>query len=281
MNTSLIAAVLFCIFFSLQVVLQSSVLRGTIAPLYFSFLTSAASFFMLSVFRLVTERHIRIQVPKGIRREFWAATGLWLLADVSAMFGLVTSTSVNFSLISRLQIFLTYLGVILFLHEKPVTRKIVALILAFIGTGITVLRGVQIQFFTGDALFFVFTVAISTSGIIRQKMGRTMPVVSLTHAMYGVSSIVLGSILLGTSGFVPISVWWVVPVNALLAVIGFTMVNYSIMHGGATQFSLVSSLLPVFTALFAFIFLNEGVSLQQIVGGGVVLFAVWLFLRNK
>lgn len=282
MNVSILAALGFCLLYGLQIVLQSLYLRSSIHPIQLMFLTNATSFFLLSVFHGSFNRQIfRVTVPKRTLSYFLIATALWIVADMSSMIGLATSSSVNLSLLSRLQVFITYLGAILFLKESVSSKKIIAVFLAFVGSLLTVFRGQSLIFSSGDILFLVFTVAISISGLFRQKTAEHMSTHQMTYLMYGISAAATGAATLVFAPIQTVAIWGFILANAVLALLGFTCVNYAIGKGGASQFSLISSLLPFITAVFSFVILHESPSVYQLAGGMIIVASIILFVGTS
>ena len=279
MNLSLYASLGFCLFYGLQIVLQSFFLRGSIHPVQMMFLTNVTSFLLLTLFHGVSNKKVfQIRLQKPILSLFLLATALWIIADMSSMIGLTISSSVNLSILSRLQLFITYIGAVLFLGEGFSGKRILAILLAFVGSLLTVMHGQSIIFSVGDILFLIFTVAISISGLLRQKIAGGMSVHQMTYFMYGISSLVTGIVMLFVAPLHSIPIPGFILGNAFLALLGFTCVNYAIGKGGASQFSLVSSILPFITALFSLLVLKEIPSMYQMVGGAVIVLSIFLFL---
>ena len=279
MNTPLVAAFGFCALYGLQIVLQSSFLKTSVHPIQLMFLTNAVSFLILTVFHAVTNRNMfRIFMTRNVRILFLTATALWIIADMSSMIGLSISSSVNLSILSRLQIFITYIGAVMFLGEVYSPIRVVALGLAFVGSLLTVFRGQMLAFTTGDVLFLVFTAAISISGLLRQKISGQMSVHQMTYLMYGISTAVTGIFTVIYAPLNTIPVPGFIPINAMLSLLGFTCVNYAIAKGGAAQFSLVSSILPFVAAIFSYVLLKEIPTPYQMIGGAIIIGSILLFL---
>lgn len=281
MSKSLWAAIAFCVLYALQITFQTDLVRGVLTPIQLIFLLNLTSVILLAAFHGIRRADVfRIRVPRRTAMLFLLSTFLWIGADISAVAGLQTSSTVNLSILSRLQLFITYVGAVLFLGEGLTMKKIVALLVASAGTMLTVYRGQSIQFASGDVLFLIFTVCISVSGLIRQQVGKTMPVHQMTFFMFVISTLITGGyVAVAQPIFVLPSVWSVLLI-AFLMITGFTAVNYSIARGGASQFSLVSSLLPFITAVFAFVFLREVPTVYQLVGGIVIVAGIVLFVSN-
>lgn len=282
MNKALLATIGFCVLFGLQIVLQQKFLISDIKPLHLSFLTNFGCFLILSVFMLFTKQ-LSKPVKPGKRTVlfFFISTFFWISADLASMFGLKLSSSVNFSLISRMQVFITYLLAAVFFNEVFKKNKTLSIILSFVG-GIFVVYNFNssLKFNVGDLLFLWFTIAISLSGLLRQSITKNVSPLKMTHFMYLVSSVVLGLLVLLFDPLKKIDIPFFILINSVLAFTGFYFVNLAISIGGATFFSVVSSLLPLFTAVFAFFILQTVPALNQIIGGAVIIFSIFLFRKK-
>ncbi len=274
------ASLLFCIVYGLAIVLQSVYVKNSISPLQLLFLTNTVCFFILSaVFSLSHRSVFRLHQPRSILYLFLIAALTWIAADISSIFGLKLSVSINFSIISRLNLFLTFIGAVLFLGEKKSPRKMIALLLAFFGTIITVYSGGEVSMNAGDLLFLVFAVLISVSGLLRQKISPAMGVRQMTFWMFGLSALVNGALVAFLDPLSGIPVPGFILVNSVLGLAGFTLVNYAISRGGAPLFSLVSSLLPVSAAFFSFTITGQTPVFHQIAGAVIIMGAIVLFVK--
>ena len=223
-----------------------------------------------------------IKLSKKTFLFFLFAVTLWISCDLLTVYGLKISSSVNYSILSRLQIFISFFGACLFLKEKINLYKIVSVIVSLIG-GIIVVYNFRsaIKINPGDLLFLMAVLSISISGLFRQKITETVSALQLTYLMFGFGALTLGLV---TFLFSPINV--VPPTgfilfNAIIGLIGFNLVNYSISKGGAAFFSIVSNILPVFTIVFSFIIFKNLPELTQIIGGLLIVFSIFLFQKNK
>lgn len=280
---ALLFAVAFCLFYSVQIVLQQLFVRSTIYPLHLDFLTNLSAFILMTLYFAVFRRDLfKIKLRKKSLLIFLAATFLWIAADLSSIFGLKNSSSINLSIISRLQIIITYFLAAIFFAETVSVNKIVASLLSFVGGLVVVYNfkaGYQVN--PGDILFLVFAFTISFSGLLRQHVSGHIPAIQMTYLMYGISSLVLGLLTFIFAPIKTIAVPGFIVFNSVIAVLGFICVNTSISIGGATFFSIVSSLLPVFTAVLAFVFLKQLPLVSQIVGAVIITLGIILFQKNE
>lgn len=283
MKKAFFATIGFCILFGLQIVLQQLFLKSSIQPLHLSFLTNLSSLILLTIyFSLFNRKVFSFKINKKAVIWFFAAAVLWIIADLSTMFGLSLSSSINLSLLSRLQVFLTYILAVLFFHETFLKNKLLTVILSLVGGIILVLNfQSSIKFNFGDLLFFIFTLAISLSGLFRQNVTKYISPFQMTYLMYILSVSLMGIM---TFIFFPLSkieVPGFIIFNSVIGVSGFILVNYAISVGGATFFSVVSSLLPLFTAFFSYLILKQLPSINQLVGGLIIIFSIYLFQKKS
>ncbi len=280
---ALYAGILFCVFYASQIVLQQFFVKSTIFPLHLDFLTNLSAFILLTLYFMIFKRDaFKIKLNKKSFILFLAATFLWILADVSSIFGLKDSSSINLSIISRLQIIITYFLAVMFFGESISKNKVIASVLSFIG-GLIIVYDFQTGFRInpGDILFFVFTVTISLSGLIRQKVTTHMSALQMSYLMFGVSSAVLGAVTFLFFPIKSVTIPGFIILNSVISLVGFIFVNASIALGGATFFSIVSSLLPVFTAILSFIFLKQLPLFTQVIGAVIITLGIILFQKNE
>lgn len=283
MKKALIATLLFCSFFGLQIVMQKLFIKSSIHPLHLNFLTCLTSFILLTIYFSIFNRKIfELKQSNKTLVLFFIATLTWVLADLFSIFGLKISSSINFSIISRLQTFITYFCAVIFLKESLKKNKIIAIFISFIGSIIVVYNFQSaIKISVGDLLFLGFAVLISVSGLLRQGVTKSMNHFQLTYLMYGVASIILGLITFLVFPLTTISVPLFIVFNAIIGLAGFTLVNYAIHQGGASFFSIVATLLPAFTAFFSFLILRQIPTINQIAGAGIISFGIYYFQTKK
>mgnify|MGYP001578016238 FL=1 len=132
---ALIATIGFCLFNSLQIVLQQLFVKSSIHPLHLLFLSNLSSFILFSIYLgFFGKKHLSFKINLGHGLFWWILLSalLWTSADLSTIFGLTISSSINFSIISRLQIIPYYLFTIIFFKEYFSANKILAAILSLI-----------------------------------------------------------------------------------------------------------------------------------------------------
>lgn len=283
MKKAFFATIFFCALYGLQIVTQKIFIKSAIHPLHLNFLTCLTSFILMTIYFAIFDRKMfLVKQTKNNLTFFFLAVFTWVLADLSSIFGLQISSSINFSIISRLQTFITYFLAVLIFKESFKKNKLIAIFISFLGSLIVIISwqtNLKISF--GDSLFLIFAFLISVSGLIRQKVTKTMNPFQMTYLMYGLASLLLGIIVFFFKPLTNIDVPLFILFNALLSLSGFSLVNYAIHQGGAAFFSVTASLLPVFTAFFSFLILKQLPSINQIFGGVIIATGIFLFQYHK
>jgi drug/metabolite transporter (DMT)-like permease len=283
MRQAFLATLGFSAFYGLQIVLSKMFLKDAIHPLHLNFLTCLVSFLFLSIyFSFFNKKVLSIKMDKKLSWLFVLVTVLWLAADMFAMYGLKISSSVNYSILSRLGVIVTYVLAVLFFNESFRTNKSIAVVLSFLGA-LTVVYNFRSDVVVGigDVLFLASTTSNAVSGLFRQRITKYISSLQLTYLMFGLGALILGLI---TFIFLPLKTIPVpafIVVNSLLALIGFNFVNYAIAKGGASFFSVASSMLPLATAIFSFLILRQTPTINQIGGGFIIILSIFLFQKGN
>lgn len=282
MKQALIASLGFCLFFSLQIILQKKLLITHISPIQMNFLMSLTSFVLLSIYGLFFNKKIfQFRLIKPVFKPYLVATVLWITADLLAIYGLKMSNSVNYSILSRTTVFFTYFLAILFFKEKFYFNKVVSVFLSFIGSFLIVYNfknSVVINY--GDLFFIGFSLFVSLSGLFRPKVLIKITAIHLTFIIFFLSAIILGLLTVLLDPFrnfiIPIPIIFI----SIFGLLGFNLVNFAIQKAGAPFFSVISSLLPFFTAILAYFFLKTLPSVNQIFGGLIIILSIYLFQKK-
>lgn len=283
MKQAFFATLFFCFFYSIQIVAQQFFVRNFIHPLHLNFLSYFLASFILTIYFLIFNKKSLVFTQNNkIFPFFILAFSGWMCADFFATYGMKFSSSTNYAILTRLMIFVVFIFSILFLKEKSNKFKILSTILSVIG-GFFVIYNFKSSFKIniGDIFFLGTVFTQSISSITRQKVTKHMSSLQLTYLMFLYATIVLGCI---TFIFLPIKIlpdYKIILFNSITALVGFSLVNYAIQKGGAVFFTLVATLLPVFTVIFSFIILKQMPIFSQFIGGLLIIASIFLFQKNE
>lgn len=214
-----------------------------------------------------------------------ALTGVTLLY-VFEFIALLYTTAINASLLINLSVIFVALFTFFFWNEKLERRVWVGIVISLIGVFLIVTKGKPFEFFTensfiGDILiiFSAFLWMIYT--IVGKKfLERKDPLIATTYTF------ILGTIFLIPFAFydnlslifeIPFSAWLAILYLAIFcSVIGYVIWAQVIKEELASKVSVFLYIIPLFTAIFSTIFLNEELTTFVILGGILVLLGVHL-----
>ncbi|OGK20339.1 hypothetical protein A2866_04640 [Candidatus Roizmanbacteria bacterium RIFCSPHIGHO2_01_FULL_39_8] len=282
MRQAFVATTLFCFFYGLQLVYQQIFVRGTIEPLHLNFLSYLLISIVLTIYYLFFNRRTFLLKPNTKALPFFLiALFGWVIADFSAVYGLKFSSSANYSMLSRLMIFVVFTLSVVFLKEKITKKKLFAIAISFVGGFLVIYHfGSQIKINAGDIFFLITVLTLSASSVARQKVTKHISSFQLTYLLFVYATVILGT---ATFIFMPIQSilsYQFIIFNSIVALVGFSLVNYAIQKGGAVFFTLVSTLLPVFTILFSFLILKQLPIATQLIGGTLIIVSIFIFLKK-
>ncbi len=176
--------------------------------------------------------------------------------------------------------------------KKPITRnQVIAILITYLGVAIVfsseLNRGQSEHVVLGATLVFMSALTYAGylvgSGWLIPKFGATRftsyaMIISCfcVIAHYGLTTDLSAIFTL------PSEVYWIGLLMAVMAtVIPSYLISFSIKTLGAGNFSIMGSLGPVSTVVLAYFFLDETLSLIQIIGGVVVIAGVMIGERKK
>ncbi len=173
----------------------------------------------------------------------------------------------------------------LILKERITGNKIMGILLSVLGITLLVIEGSNFSSegaLTGDFLVFGAVITAALYIVITRSVGKKVSAIEITGLQ-----IIYGSIF-----FTPFFLYelpdinWVqitnqsvisVVVLALFATIGaFLLYNYALTRIQATRAAIYLNGIPIVTLIFAGPILNEELTILQLLGAAIVLFAVYI-----
>jgi drug/metabolite transporter (DMT)-like permease len=225
---------------------------------------------------------------RGPKLLFLAA-GVAFAGDLAFWHTSIQLTSVaNSTLLANLaSIFVTLAAWVLW-RERPRPLFLAALALALLGVGLLVHTSLSFSrsALLGDALgvvtaMFYAWYILAVKGL-RERGAATLQVMALTSTL--TAAILLPVALATGEPMLPSSAygWWILLGLALIShAAGQGLIAYALAHLPAPFSSVGLLLQPVVAAFLAWVLLAEPVVTLQIVGGVVVLAAIWLARRGS
>ena len=230
----------------------------------------------------------QLEIPKGNTFFLALLCGICFGSDVAVWnIAIQNSTATQASLLTNLSPVWVGIGTFIFLRPKP-SRNF------WIGTAIALLGMITLvgfQFFTQLSFDIGFSFGV-LSGIFyaiyilisKKVLGKISIVNFMTLSLIS-SSFFLGIIswYLGEpfNGFSNIG-WLVLLIQGLVCqLLAWTLISYATQHMRATRVSLSLLAQAILAALLAWIFLNEVITLQMILGGIILLFGIRITFYDK
>jgi drug/metabolite transporter (DMT)-like permease len=238
---------------------------------------------------LFAVRPARLRVMRQLSRQMWLWLGVlglvyYALAQGTQFLALNALDAITTNLIlSFSTVVITLLGIV-FLGEHPDPLQWVGMALYIIGVLIYFGQGVLSSGnavndipIAGIMIALVCVLSNSIASIIGRQVNRTghLEPVTVTLISMGIGSILLlaGGIMTQGLPVLSIRAWviigWLAIVNTAFA---FTLWNATLRVLSAMESSIINNLMMVFIPVLAWLFLNEGVTMQQ--GAGMVLAAL-------
>ena len=178
------------------------------------------------------------------------------------------------------------IGTFLFMPDKPTLRFWLGTVLAI--SGLVILIGtdtfIQMKFDKGFMLAILSGMLYATYMMISKTALNHLSVVSFMTYSMGVSSAYLLVICLVTDqplwNFTPV-VWSVLAIQGLVCqLLGWLALNYTVKKMDAKRVSLSLLSQSIVTGLIAWIFINEKISLQMIIGGLIILAGIGITFKK-
>ena len=230
----------------------------------------------------------QLEIPKGSTFFLALLCGICFGSDVAVWnIAIQKSTATQASLLTNLSPVWVGIGTFLFLKPKPSGNFWIGTAIALIG----MITLVGFQFFAQLSFDIGFSFGV-LSGIfyaiyilISKKVLSKISIVNFMTLSLISSSLFLGVIswLLGEpfNGFTDIG-WFVLLIQGVVCqLLAWTLISYSTQHMRATRVSLSLLAQAVLAALLAWVFLNEVITLQMILGGIILLFGIRITFYDK
>lgn len=200
-------------------------------------------------------------------------------------FAVKHTTPVNAALVNGLTPIVIIILSTIFLADKLSLNQLLGILLSFVGVIIVISQGTietltDFQFNAGDLIMLIAVVLWGIYSILMKKL--TVHMSSLAITTY--------SAIIGWTLLIPFAVWEYFSISSIqfnftsitrllyigifASVLAFLGWNEGVIHLGPSKASVFVNLIPVFAAIFSFIFLHEKLLLHQLLGGALVVMGV-------
>ena len=258
------------------VVMKDAIVRQDVM----SFLTTR---FALAVLVMLA---IRPQVIRLINKDLLlkgVAAGLFLgTGYIFQTLGLARTGAAITGFVTGLYVVLTPLIAAIIFKEKISKLTWFCVFLATIGLALLSLRGWSVG--VGELLVFVSAIAFAAHIVSLSRWSSGRDAYAMTIVQLAACGVLTGSISLAQGYNRPpdAGVWAVVVFTAVFATaIAFMVQTWSQAHMSSTKVAVILTMEGVFSAIFAVLIGGETLTLQILLGGALVLTAMYLIVIRE
>ena len=258
------------------VVMKDAIVRQDVM----SFLTTR---FALAVLVMLA---IRPQVIRLINKDLLlkgVAAGLFLgTGYIFQTLGLARTGAAITGFVTGLYVVLTPLIAAMIFKEKISKLTWFCVFLATIGLALLSLRGWSVG--VGELLVFVSAIALAAHIVSLSRWSSGRDAYAMTIVQLAACGVLTGSISLAQGYNRPpdAGVWAVVVFTAVFATaIAFMVQTWSQAHMSSTKVAVILTMEVVFSAFFAVLIGGETLTLQILLGGALVLTAMYLIVIRE
>ena len=229
---------------------------------------------------------IKPSVLKAINREVLRKgfiAGLFLAAGyILQTLGLALTGAAITGFITGLYIVVTPLLASLLLKERVTRFTWGCVAIATVGLALLSLKGWSLGF--GEFLVFLCAIAFAAHIIDLSHWSNGLDAYAMTIVQLATCALATGVISFAQGYKVPpdATVWWVVIYTAVFSTaVAFVVQTWSQAHMSATKVAVILTMEVVFAALFAVIFGGETLSLRALIGGVLVMAAMFMIVLKE
>lgn len=266
---------------------------GEIPPITLAFFRWCVAFL---VFFPIAYKQVKADIHKF--KKHWKVVLVLSITGVACFntlvyIGVHYTTSINASLMNSLTPIFIYILAFLFLKSRVTRLQIVGTFISLIGVLFILSDGkmeniIHFSFNIGDLIVLVAVLCWSIYSLLIKQYANELPSFSTFLVTIGIGAILLlpFSMFELTTSLETIN-WSMKTVSAVLyvgifaSIVAFLSWNYGVVQMGASRASIFLNFIPVFSSIFATIFIDEKLLLAQVIGGIAVISGVLLANYNK
>lgn len=242
------------------------------------------SVLLMAPFFLVKYRHELTTLSKK-DWLFSGVAGIFLAFHFILWFESLNYTSVASStVLVTMQPLFAFIGTYLFFKEKITLQTFIAGLIAICGSFLIGWGDFQVSgsALYGDILALIACALITGYLLFGQDVRQRVSLMTYTMIVYSASTITLFFYIVGKGeSFGPYSAenWlWFLLLAIVPNLLGHTLFNWAIAYVSTNVISIAILFEPIGAAILAYIIFSEGISWLQLLGGGVILLGITLFV---
>jgi drug/metabolite transporter (DMT)-like permease len=239
--------------------------------------------FMVGVIVLLPLARFKVNYDRRYQKWIALAGGLLFAASALQQAGLASTTAGNAGFITGMYVVLVPLVLVLGLRQRITWVSWVAALAATLGA-LLLSTGGELRLNPGDLLELTGALAWAFHVILVGWLARRTEVIGfviLQNLVAGLLNLAAAGLFDRATlpGIVP-AIWAVVYTGVFSIGLGFFLQALAQRHAPPADAALILSLEAVFAAIFGYLFLDERLSLVQLLGCGLILAAIlWVQMQ--
>lgn len=248
---------------------------GLLEPFNLTTLRFGTAFLVTAVFF-----HKRILNSDKVTLKYSVILGILAFISVLTMtIGVKYTSASNAGFLISLSVVMIPVISVIFLKKKIKFRLLVSVILASMGIVFLTLNE-QLTINKGDLLCIICALAFALQVLVMEQIPKNADSVAIGALQMGIIAIMNGLISFTTESFKfphDMKLWGVIIILGIFCTaVCYIMQIYALKYTSAIQAGIILSLEPVFSAFFAFVFLDELLSVKGYIGAVLLFISVIL-----
>ena len=231
---------------------------------------------------LITALFFHKRIVKADKTVFKYAAILGTLAFIAVLsmtIGVQYTTASNAGFLISLSVVMIPVISIVFLKQKIKFKLLLSVALATVGIVFLTLNE-QLSINRGDILCMVCALSFALQVLVMERIPKESDSVAIGALQLGIVALLNGVISLFTENFTlpaDLKLWGVIVIlGVFCTAVCYILQIYALKDTSAVQAGIILSLEPVFSAVFAYIFLDELLSGRGYIGAALLFISVLL-----
>jgi drug/metabolite transporter (DMT)-like permease len=250
------------------------------------FTIMSGRFLIGSIVLAVIFRHRLMKLNK--ETLLWGMlTGVLLFAGFAFQtFGIVFTTPAKNAMITQMMVIMIPFILWVFYQKRPSNRAFIGAAIALLGGVILTMNPNQLTAINiGDALTFACAVMVALHVVLSAEIAKRPQVDPVVYTLIQFAFAAGASILLTSTEQLPIISniiqWWpLLFLGVLNTAWGFTIQTFAHKYSNASRTSIIVTSEALFAAIFSVLLGQDFFGIQLLVGGGVLLFAIYFVVMS-
>jgi drug/metabolite transporter (DMT)-like permease len=217
-----------------------------------------------------------------------AVTGAILFASFSFQtFGILYTTPAKNAMITQMMVIIIPFILWIVYRRKPTNRAFIGAAVALTGGVILTINLAQLTAVNiGDVLTFICAVMAALHVVLSVDVTKRKDIDPVLYTLIQFSFAAVASLLFSTTEQLPIisnlMQWWpLIFLGILNTAWGFTIQTFAHKYSDASRTSIIVTSEALFASVFSILLGQDVIGFQLIIGGGLVLFALYYVVINK